>query len=97
MLVPLHSCSECSHITCGKGGGYTPAPAMPLKGHQGDGVGDTLLKALQLEPLVPLSELHLLPNKGDSRSTFSVSLPALGVGSLLLVTEALSQRRVLSL
>lgn len=97
MLLPLHSCSESGHITCGKRGGYIPAPAIPLKGHQGDRVGDALLKALQLEPLVPLSEPHLLPNKGDSRSTFSVSPPALGVDSVLLVTEALSWHRVLSL
>lgn len=97
MPLPLHSYSECGHITCGKGGGHTPAPTIPLKGHQGDGVGDALLKALQLQPLVPLSEPYLLPNKGDSRSTFSVSPPALGVGSILLVTEALSRCRVLSL
>lgn len=57
------------HVTCGKAGGYTPAPSITLKGDQGDRVGDALLKALQLKPLVPSSQLYLLPNKGDRRQS----------------------------
>lgn len=54
-----------AHVTCGKGGGHAPAPAVALNGHQGHRVGGALLEALQLEPLVALSERHLLPNRGD--------------------------------
>ena len=73
--------SARAHVTCGKGGGYTPAPAITLKGNQGDREGDTLLKALQLKPLVPSSKLHLLPNKGDSRHSF-ITPNTLGVNSI---------------
>lgn len=55
------------HITCGEGGGYISAPETTLKGNKGDRVGGTLLQALQLKPLVFSSQLHLLPNKADSR------------------------------
>lgn len=73
--------SARAHVTCGKGGGCAPAPAITLKGNQGDREGDTLLKALQLKPLVPSSKLHLLPNKGDSRHSF-ITPSTLGVKSI---------------
>ena len=87
--------SAWGHITCGKVGRYTPAPAITLKGNQGDRQGDTLLKALQLKPLVPSSKLHLLPKKTvDIHS--SPAAPRCQQHSLVLMTEAPWEGRVLS-